>query len=335
MDRLGVTRDAACATPCHRNEKGRQLRQQLTAVSNTPFSKKEVNVNHSNAPMLLGGESPFDEIREVRADGTEFWSGRKLQKATGYSRWEDFAKIIDRAIASAANSGHDVAASFSAITEKPSSGGRPRRDYELSRFGAYLTVMNGDPNMPEVAAAQAYFAIRTREAEVRPQLDPSTPAGVLAMAEQFAATARQLVLESEARKQLEAKVEHDAPLVAKAEAHTASTKAIHRQEFAREVKAWAMRVHGLRVLQQQVLAFLTFKGMTVGGNRSDSGHATTRAVEAGWAWTDKGEAENGHRYATTKLNPKGQDIAWKWITKYIDENGTLELPREISGGTAA
>ncbi|MBM4489711.1 hypothetical protein GS471_17090 [Rhodococcus hoagii] len=252
----------------------------------------------------------------------------------GYARWNEFLNPIERAMKSAANQGADAAELFRRSAEK-STGGRPSVNFELSRFAAYLVAMNGDPNKPEVAAAQAYFAIRTREAEVRPQLDPSTPAGVLAMAEQFAATARQLVFESEARKQLEAKVEHDAPLVAKAEAHTASTKAIHRQEFAREVKAWAMRVHGLRVLHQQVFAFLAFKGMTVGGSRSDSGHATSRAVEAGWAWTDKGEAENGHRYATTKLNPKGQDIAWKWITKYIDENGTLELPREITGGTAA
>lgn len=107
------------------------------------------------------GTSPFDDIE--RADHT--WSARSLQKAARYARWEDFAKIIERAIASARNSGHDVAQSFTEITEKPSGGGRPRQDYLLSRFGAYLTVMNGDPNMPEVAAAQAYFAIKTREAE--------------------------------------------------------------------------------------------------------------------------------------------------------------------------
>lgn len=292
-------------------------------------------MTEDNAPMLFGGESPFDQIRQVRAGGTEFWSARDLMPLLGYDKWERFADAVERAIVSMAAQGHFVDQEASRLREPSGRTNQMREDFHLSRFACYLVAMNGDPRKPEVAAAQSYFAIRTREAEVRPQVDPSTPAGVLAMAEQFAATARKLVLESEARQQLEAKVEHDAPLVAKAEAHTASAKAIHRQEFAREVKAWAMRVHGLRVLQQQVFAFLAFKGMTVGGNRSDSGHATTRAVEAGWAWTDKGEAENGHRYATTKLNPKGQDIAWKWITKYIDENGTLELPREITGGTAA
>lgn len=107
--------------------------------------------------------SPFDAIRRTRDDGTEYWLGRELQAVVEYSRWEDFAKLIERARVSAANTGADVDRAFSVITEKGA--GRPRTDVELSRFAAYLTVMNGDPNMPRIAEGQAYFAIRTREAE--------------------------------------------------------------------------------------------------------------------------------------------------------------------------
>ena len=32
-------------------------------------------------------------------------------------------------------------------------------DYFLSRAACYLIAMNGDPTKPEIAAAQAYFAI--------------------------------------------------------------------------------------------------------------------------------------------------------------------------------
>ena len=42
---------------------------------------------------------------------------------------------------------------------------REIEDYFISRFGAYLFAMNGDPRKPEVAAAQAYFAVQTRRAE--------------------------------------------------------------------------------------------------------------------------------------------------------------------------
>lgn len=120
----------------------------------------------TNLVSINGGLSPFDALKQTRPDGSEYWSARQLQVETGYARWEDFSRIVERAVASARNSGHNVDQSFAAITEKPSRGGRPRVDYQLSRFGAYLTVMNGDPNMPKVAEAQAYFAIQTRTAEV-------------------------------------------------------------------------------------------------------------------------------------------------------------------------
>lgn len=115
---------------------------------------------------ITGMASPFDAIRRTRPDGSEYWSARDLQATAGYSRWEDFAKLIARAISAAHNTGVDVDQAFSVVTEKGS--GRPRVSYELSRIAAYLTVMNGDPNMPRIAEAQAYFAIRTREAETRP-----------------------------------------------------------------------------------------------------------------------------------------------------------------------
>lgn len=288
----------------------------------------------SDVNLFNHDESPFDSIRQVCSDGTEFWSARDLMPVMGYAAWRNFLIPIDRAMKSAENQGQDAAVAFAESRNRvPAGGGSTEKvDFELSRFAAYLVAMNGDPNKPEVAAAQAYFAIRTREAEVAPKvpaLDPSTPAGILAMAEQFASTARQLVLESEARQQLEAAVERQAPLVAKAEAHSVSDgAAVNRQTYAREVQTWGKK-QGVNILHEQVYEILRRKGMLIAGDRSDRNHASSQAVKSGWAWTKKDVTEDGHATATTYLRPRGQDLAWKWITQHVNEFGDLR-PQAVS-----
>lgn len=114
-------------------------------------------------PALL---SPFEVIRDVGEGGGEFWSARRLMPLLGYSQWQNFTNVLLRAIKAAENQGYDLDLLFTEASKK--TGGAPLLDYELSRFAAYLVAMNGDPHKLEVAEAQAYFAIRTREAEVNP-----------------------------------------------------------------------------------------------------------------------------------------------------------------------
>ncbi len=126
--------------------------------------------------------SVFDSLRIVRADGSEFWSARELMTELAYDRWENFSAAIDRARAAATNSGCDASELFRGVTKN--SGGRPAEDVELARFAAYLVAMNGDPRKEEVARAQQYFAIRTREAETAPPaiVKPETREQLLARA---------------------------------------------------------------------------------------------------------------------------------------------------------
>ncbi|MCD2096571.1 phage antirepressor KilAC domain-containing protein [Rhodococcus rhodochrous] len=281
--------------------------------------------------IAIAGQSPFDAIRQTRPDGTEFWSARDLMNVEGYQRWEKFKTGLSRAMATAKNQGHDVDSNFRRSEKVSGSRGPAAEDYELSRFAAYLVAMNGEPNMPAVAQAQAYFAIQTRVAETTPAL---TGEELLAHAVlEAASTIKRIDAE---RLQLAAKVEHDAPLVAKAEAHSASTTSINRQDFAREVQTWGKKIHGIWIRQKHVMAFLAHKGMTVRGERSDAGQATATAIRNGWAENSKYTDETtGRSFVTTRLLPKGQDVAWKWITSYVEANGTLELPRQIHGGDAA
>ncbi len=152
--------------------------------------------------------SPFDAIRQIRADGSEFWSARDLMPLLGYGAdWRNFAAAIERARIAAEVQGHDAQNLFVGVTEK--SGGRPREDHELARFAAYLVAMNGDPRKPEIAAAQTYFAVRTREAETAP--------AALQGPELIAAGLIEAVKAIEARDarihQLEARAVEDAPKV--------------------------------------------------------------------------------------------------------------------------
>lgn len=161
----------------------------------------------NNNIVPINGQSPFDSIKQTREDGSEFWSARDLAEVLGYSTWQKFENPLDRAIASARNQGHDADRHFNRSV-KVIPGGRwgTQRvdDFELTRFAAYLTVMNGDPNMPLVAEGQAYFAVKTREAEVAQPVQELEDARIIQQAIQISYRRTQ---------ELEAKVAEDAPKV--------------------------------------------------------------------------------------------------------------------------
>lgn len=115
--------------------------------------------------------SPFDSIRRTTEAGREYWSARELMPLLGYDSWRRFEETIERAMVAVKNTGANEFDHF-ADTGKVIDGGRwstqTVTDYEMTRFGAYMVAMNGDPRKPEIAAAQAYFAIQTRVAETAP-----------------------------------------------------------------------------------------------------------------------------------------------------------------------
>lgn len=117
-------------------------------------------------------DSPFDDLRQVRADGSELWSARDLQSILGYDQWRRFEESVLRAAAAISNSGGTASDHIAGAGKKVRIGSgtvREVADYQLTRYGAYMVAMNGDPRKAEIAAAQTYFAVKTREAEVQPQ----------------------------------------------------------------------------------------------------------------------------------------------------------------------
>lgn len=114
--------------------------------------------------------SQFEEIaRSWPETGTEFWLARDLQDVLGYARWENFRKVIDKAVTSCKAAGYEPGDHFLDVTKKVELGSGAIReidDIALTRYACYLIAQNGDPAKDPIAFAQTYFAVQTRKQEI-------------------------------------------------------------------------------------------------------------------------------------------------------------------------
>ncbi len=118
--------------------------------------------------LLVKEYKRFEDIKRVRKDGSEYWSARELAPALEYNKWENFSKVIKRAMIACQNSGHMIESDFPEVRKIVDAGVtcKPIKDYELTRYACYLIVQNGDPRKEVIALGQTYFAIQTYRQEV-------------------------------------------------------------------------------------------------------------------------------------------------------------------------
>ena len=79
----------------------------------------------------------FEDIKKIREDGTEYWTARELATVLDYSKWENFNKVIKRAMIACENSDRDVAQCFPEVrktSKMPNGGVKNIVDYELTRY---------------------------------------------------------------------------------------------------------------------------------------------------------------------------------------------------------
>jgi DNA-damage-inducible protein D len=124
------------------------------------MSKKEIQATH---------QSTFEMLRKVNQQGQDYWSARDLQEILGYSKWEKFLSVIEKAKKACVNSGQKDADHFLQMGKMVEIGSGAQReidDIHLSRYACYLIVQNADPSKPIVALGQTYFAVQTRKQEL-------------------------------------------------------------------------------------------------------------------------------------------------------------------------
>ena len=116
-------------------------------------------------------KSLFEKFEQSASEyeGIECWSARELQHLLGYSKWENFSKVIEKARESCMNAGQKVTDHFPDVRKMVQIGSGAEKEIDdilLTRYACYLTAQNGDARKEQIAFAQTYFAIQTRKAEI-------------------------------------------------------------------------------------------------------------------------------------------------------------------------
>ncbi len=113
----------------------------------------------------------FSQFEAAASDleGVECWSARELQELLGYSKWENFEKVIQKAKDACNNAGEEQNYHFPDIRKTipmPKGAEKEIDDILLTRYACYLIAQNGDSRKEKIAFAQNYFAVQTRRAEL-------------------------------------------------------------------------------------------------------------------------------------------------------------------------
>jgi len=115
----------------------------------------------------------LESAKRTASNGQEYWMARDISPILGYSDWRNFRGVLDKAKMACDSSGAYSSDHFVDTTDVMTGGKGAqiqRENWYLSRYACYLIAMNGESSKPEIATAQAYFAVQTRRQERFDQL---------------------------------------------------------------------------------------------------------------------------------------------------------------------
>ena len=114
-------------------------------------------------------QSDFEQIKKLEEDGQEYWTSRELCNALGYSTYQKFTRILNKAIAVANGKGMKTADHFNQTVEMVKLGSGTFREVEnmhLSRMACLIISENADGKKPQVQIAREYFKQEISSAEL-------------------------------------------------------------------------------------------------------------------------------------------------------------------------
>jgi len=105
-------------------------------------------------------QSDFEQIKKTAENEKDYWSARELSTAMGYSTWQKFNRVLNKALQVAQNRGIEMSEHFNHVVEMVKLGSGTFREVEnwhLSRLACLILSENADSKKPQVQTARQFF----------------------------------------------------------------------------------------------------------------------------------------------------------------------------------